>query len=98
MARLLRIDSSSRLQGSQSRELADLVQSRWLASHPGGDIVLRDLAKDPISHIADATIAGYYTPKERHTPEMQSATALSDMLIAELLAADTLLFSVPIYN
>lgn len=98
MARLLRIDCSSRLQGSQSRELADVIQAKWLAGHPGDEIVRRDLAKHPVPHIADLTIAGYYTPKEQHTPEMRAATALSDTLIAELLAADTLLFSVPIYN
>lgn len=98
MAQLLRIDCSSRLQGSRSRDLADLVQAHWHKQNPNGTVIIRDLAKTPIPHLNDITISGYFTPKEQHTAEMQSATALSDMLIGELLSADTLLFSVPLYN
>jgi len=98
MSTLLRIDSSSRLQGSHSRALADHLQAQWLASHTGGKVILRDLVKTPIPHILDITIAGYYTPTDQHTPELRAAVALSDELIAELLSADTLLFSIPLYN
>jgi len=98
MARLLRIDCSSRLQASQSRELADLVQAKWLAGHSRGEVLVRDLAKTPVPHIADATIAGFYTAADQLTPALRQATALSDALIAELVDADALLLSVPIYN
>ena len=98
MARILRIDSSSRLQDSHSRELADFFQATWLKQHPHDEVVRRDLVATPIPHIAEATIAGYYTPPEQQTDAMKAATALSDELIAELMTADILLFSVPMYN
>lgn len=98
MARILRIDSSSRVHGSHSRELADIFLATWFQQHPNDEVVVRELVETPIPHIADLTIAGYYTPKEQHTAEMKAATSLSDELIQELLAADILLLSVPMYN
>jgi FMN-dependent NADH-azoreductase len=98
MSRILRINSSSRQAGSHSKELADFFQETWLRQHPNDEFIVRDLAQTPIPHISDITIAGFYTPKEQHTDEIKAATALSDELIAELLSADVLLFSVPIYN
>jgi FMN-dependent NADH-azoreductase len=98
MTRLLRIDSSSRTSGSHSRALADAFQVSWLAAHPGDEIIVRDLVASPVPHIADITIAGMFTPPDQHTPAMKEALRLSDTLIAELLSADVLLLSVPIYN
>ncbi|MEM9004257.1 MAG: NAD(P)H-dependent oxidoreductase [Cyanobacteria bacterium P01_F01_bin.86] len=98
MVQILRIDSSSRLQGSHSRELADFFQATWLQQYPDDEVIRRDLVAVPIPHITETTIAGYYTPQEQHTEAMQAATALSDELIAELMAADVLLLSVPMYN
>lgn len=96
--RLLRIDASARLNGSLSRELGDAFQATWIGQHPGGEVALRDLAREPVPHISEKTIAGFFTPEEEKTPELRSATAVSDSLIAELLGADDLLLTVPIYN
>ena len=95
---LLRLDASSRYAGSVSRALADTAQQSWLAANPGGEVVVRDLVARPIPHITERTIAGFNTPADQLTPELREATALSDELIAELLAADTLLISTPMYN
>ena len=95
---LLRIDASARTTSSVSRTLADAVQHAWQTANPNGRVVLRDLVAQPIPHISQDTITGYYTPADQLTPELQAATALSDELIAELLAADTLLISTPMYN
>lgn len=95
---LLRIDASARTTGSVSRTLADAVQHAWQTAHPTGRVVLRDLAAQPIPHISQDTITGYYTPADQLTPALRAATALSDELIAELLDAHTLLISTPIYN
>lgn len=98
MTQILRIDSSSRVQGSHSRALADFFQTEWLAVSPGDAIVLRDVALSPCPHISEQTITGFYTPQDQHGLELATATALSDLLIAELQAADVLLLSVPMYN
>lgn len=98
MATLLRIDASSRADASVSRELSDAFVERWQQSHPNGNVIKRDVARYPVEHIREETVTGFYTPKENFTPELATATALSDSLIAELNAADTLVISTPIYN
>lgn len=98
MSRLLRIDASSRSHGSYSREMADYFQKKWLEHNPEYEIVVRNLAKDPVPHIDETCITGFYTPKEQHTEEMRHATHLSDVLISELISAEALLISVPMYN
>jgi FMN-dependent NADH-azoreductase len=89
MPSLLRIDASSRFNGSHSRSLADVFESAWSARFPGGTIVRRDLATKPIAHIEEATIAGFYTAPESLDDSLKRALALSDELISELNAADT---------
>ena len=98
MTRILRIDSSSRFQGSHSRAVADYFQNAWLEKYPQDEVIVRDVIKTPLPHISDIAIAGFYTPDEQRTAEMKQATALSDELIAELQTADVLLISVPMYN
>ena len=98
MARLLRIDASSRIEGSHSRALADHFQSRWLAAHPDAEVLCRDVVRTPCPHISALTIQGFYTPDEQRSKPLMAATALSDQLIAELQSADVLLISVPMYN
>ena len=96
MPTLLRIDSSSRLEDSVTRALADEVCDRWRRSHPDGEVVVRDVVVQPIPHIADATIKGFYA--ETLDADLTAATALSDELIDELLAADAVVIGVPMYN
>lgn len=106
MTQILRIDSSSRsaapadraTEGSFSRALADHLVSNLTARRPGAQIVARDLIADPIPHIADTTIKGYYTPPEEMTDALRAATAQSDALITELQAADAVVISAPLYN
>lgn len=98
MGILLRIDSSSRTTASHSRALGDYFEKTWHARNPNDHMVRRDLVAEPVPHIVDQTILGYYTPAEQLTPELRAATALSDRLIAELQSADVLLLTVPMYN
>ena len=98
MSRLLRIDASAREQGSHSREIADYFQNQWLMRHPDDEVVLRDLVRDPLPHIQEATITGFYTPETELDTKLLDATRLSDQLIGELMASDILLISTPMYN
>jgi FMN-dependent NADH-azoreductase len=98
MTQLLRIDASSRNGGSHSRELADAFVAEWRKANPAGRVTVRDVVADPIPHVSDATIAGFYTPETQRDARLKQALAQSDALIAELMAADTILVSAPIYN
>jgi FMN-dependent NADH-azoreductase len=98
MTRILRIDASPRLDGANSRELANMFISEWLAHEPDAEIMQRDLAGVPVPHIANETIQGYYTPAGQMTPALKEATVLSDLLISEVVNADVLLIATPMYN
>jgi FMN-dependent NADH-azoreductase len=98
MKTLLRIDCSSRITGSHSRELADHFERNWIKANPEGTVIRRDLAKQQLPHIQNNTIEGFYTPIESMTQEYKKATALSDELIAELKSADEILINSPLYN
>lgn len=98
MTQLLRIDSSSRFEGSHSRQLADYFQATWLAKQPQDRVIIRDVIKTQLPHLSELAIAGFYTPETQRTPAMQEAVALSDELIAELQSAEVLLLSTPMYN
>jgi len=98
MKKLLRIDCSSRIEGSHSRALANYFEKNWRESNPKGQVIYRDLAKQQLPHIQNKTIEGFYTPKEYQNSETIKATALSDELITELKSADEILISSPLYN
>jgi FMN-dependent NADH-azoreductase len=98
MPTLLRLDSSARDAGSFSRRLGDATEAAWLGAHPGGRVLRRDLAALPPPHLDTAAMGGFFTPPEKRTPDMRAAMALSELLTDELLSADTLLITAPIYN
>jgi FMN-dependent NADH-azoreductase len=97
MARLLHLDSSARVDGSRSREVALAFRSSWERSHPEGEVVYRDLASDPLPHLVDAVRAAGVDAAEQ-TEDQRAALALQDRVIEEFLAADAYVLSVPMYN
>jgi FMN-dependent NADH-azoreductase len=98
MSHLLHLDSSLRTEGSRSRQLSARYAERWRAKNPGGTVTYRDLAADPLPHLDQvAFLSGFIAPADR-TPEQAAARVLSDQLIDEVLAADTILIALPLYN
>ncbi|SDQ62322.1 FMN-dependent NADH-azoreductase [Microbacterium sp. cf332] len=96
---LFRLDASILPATSASRELGDLVEAEWLAAHPASTVVRRDIAAEPVPATAwrDAVTAGF-TPGDQHSDGQRNALALREQLADELIAADALLFTVPLYN
>jgi FMN-dependent NADH-azoreductase len=99
MATLLHIDSSLLpAEASASRAVTDAFRTAWQEQHPGGTVVYRDLAVDPVPHInAAAHTAGFADPAA-HTPEQAAAFADRVRLIEELEQADAVLIGAPMYN
>ncbi|GIJ26766.1 FMN-dependent NADH-azoreductase [Micromonospora qiuiae] len=96
---LFRLDASIRTHGSASREIADIVEEEWLAAHPGDTVARRHVGIDalPATAWVAAVTAGKTAPQDR-TAEQREALALAATLVDELLAADAILFAVPLYN
>ena len=96
---LYRLDASIRVEGSHSRAIADIVEQEWRNGRPGEPIIRRHVGVDPIPATAWATaVFAGRTPDESRTDEQQAALALAATLTDELVAADALLFAVPLYN
>jgi FMN-dependent NADH-azoreductase len=96
---LYRLDASIRVEGSHSRAIADIVEQEWRDAHPGEAIIRRHVGADPIPATAWATaVFASRTPQDLRTDEQQAALALAATLTDELVAADALLFAVPLYN
>lgn len=98
MATLLKIQSSLFNGKGQSSALAGQFAERWLAQHPGGKIITRDLAADPIPHLDIERFQAFITAPNERTPVQQQAVAYSDALIDELKSADVIVLAVPMYN
>ena len=98
MNHLLHLDSSLRFEGSRSRKLSAHYAERWQAKHPGGTVTYRDLTVDPVPHLDHtAFFANVVDPSDR-TPEQVAARVLTERLVDEVLAADTILIGLPLYN
>lgn len=96
---LFRLDASILPMTSASRGLADIVEAEWVAAHPDSTVTRRDLAQAPVpaDAWAAAVTAGFVGESER-TPSQIAAQDLAASFADELIAADALLFAVPLYN
>jgi FMN-dependent NADH-azoreductase len=95
MNTILVIDSAVSGEASVSKTLVREAVGALTANLPAR-IVHRDLGRDPVPHLTEATLAG--VRGEPATEAELAARALSDTLIAELKAADTIVIGAPMYN
>jgi FMN-dependent NADH-azoreductase len=97
MANLLVIESSPRT-ASVSTSVAREYVTEWQRKHPSGKVVRRNVSLDPVPFVTEPWIAAVFTPVESRTPDQKQLLALSDTLIDELEAADTILIGAPMHN
>jgi len=94
MTPLLRIDSSARTQGSVTRDLT----ARIAKGYAGAKITHRDLAQTPVPQITESWVTANFTAPEDRTTAQAETLALSDELLAEVEAAETIVIGLPVYN
>ena len=97
MTNILHITASIRDGESVSRDLSGRLVER-LAAETGAEVVTRDVGANDLPYIDAARFAANNTGAADRTAEQQALAALADGLIAELQAADVIVFGVPIYN
>ena len=94
--KLLRIDSSARA-GSVTRRLTAKFTEEWSKNHPTGQVIQRDLSTTILPFITDD-----WNATRLEATKLSSAhrdyLSVSDTLIAELQAAETIVMGVPMYN
>lgn len=90
---ILRVDASARTAGSSSRALADAVIERLAPDN----IVHRDLVES-LPFVTEDWVGANFTDESERSEGQKAELALSDSLVDELFAADTLVIGTPIYN
>ena len=98
MKTLLQIRSSIFSNDGQSSRLAERFVARWSASNPGGKVIVRDLAKEPVPHLDAARFGAFLAKPVERTPAQQAVVDYSDALIGELKRADVVVLVLPMYN
>lgn len=96
MASILVLNSSVLGNGSVSKILVTDAVERLLEGNPGATVIQRDLGTAPVPHLTTASVSG--VRGEPATDAELTARALSNELIAELRAADTVVIGAPMYN
>lgn len=94
---LLRIDSSAR-RNSVSRQLTSRFVEAWKKQNPAGQVIERDLATTPLPLITEEWTTAAHSDPARLTPVQRETLSVSETLIEELLAADTIVLGAPMYN
>lgn len=98
MTNILHITTSIRTDAeSISRGLGQQLVDK-LAAQSGASVTTRDLAKNDLPFISAERFAANLTPAADRTAEQAELAAISDELIAELQAADTIVIATPVYN
>ena len=95
--KLLHLDASILGANSASRELSAAVVARLRREVPGLEVTYRDLAAQPLGHLSGAHLAA----GQGVVPEsaaLQKDIAESQAVLAEFLAADTVVIGAPMYN
>ena len=90
---VLKIDSSARVQDSNSR-----IISQYLVEQLNKPVVARDLVKQPLPLISAADLMDLHASNESNSESFQQHLDLSNTLISELMDAETLVLAAPMYN
>ncbi len=94
---ILNINSSSNKQSSTSSSYAKQVVDKLVNLNPGASVTERHTTYSNLPFINEEILGALFVKGER-TAQQKEALAISEELVAELQAADTLVISAPIYN
>jgi len=98
MTTILQLNNSLFSDDGHSSRLADEFVGRLRSGRPDARVIRRDLAHDPVPHLDRDTFSAALTAPPERTAEQARLAAPADTLVEELLAADTLVLGVPVYN
>ena len=105
MTVILHIDSSVRAisnanpeHDSISKKLANTLILELKEQGKIDEYIYRDVGIEPPQYITQDWIGAVFCPESRRTPQQKQILALSDEMIAEVVKADLIVISSPMYN
>jgi FMN-dependent NADH-azoreductase len=96
--KLLHLKVSPNLAGSASREVGHHLLRKLQQRYPALTETVLDLGQQYLPHLDALTVSAFLTKPDLRTVAQQNAIALSERLVDQLLAHDTLLISSPMWN
>ncbi|MEO1562638.1 MAG: NAD(P)H-dependent oxidoreductase [Pseudomonadota bacterium] len=94
---VLVLNSSARKGGSVTRDLVNRIVEKLKADGEIKSLNQRELDTE-LSPLTESWVGANFTPVEERSDEQKQTLELSDTLISEVKAADTLVIGAPIYN
>jgi FMN-dependent NADH-azoreductase len=98
MTSILLVTSSPRGAASHSTRLATELVDKLRADSPESAVVRRDLVRNQLPHIDTHFALGIATPANQRSAKQEDAVAISDAVVDEVLAADTVVVAAGIIN
>jgi FMN-dependent NADH-azoreductase len=98
MKTLLQIQASIFSDAGESSRLAARFVSAWQDAHPSGQVIVRDLGREPVPHLTAERFQSFLAKPEERTPEQHGVAGFSDALIDELRRAEVIVLGLPMYN
>jgi len=95
---ILYVTSSPRGGASYSGQTGERVLAELRDGNPGAQVVVRDLARNPLPHIDGDFIAATRGPDGATTEQQRQLLAQSDALVDELFAADVIVIATGMVN
>lgn len=98
MKRILFVTSSLNGGDGTSSALGSELVEALTTTHPGSKVTTLDLEELSLPHLDAAEFSAWGVPAGDRSPEQAALAQRSDRLIDQLLAHDTLVLGVPMYN
>jgi len=98
MKNILHITSSPRGPESNSTRLGTALIEKLLKQYPGSKVTVNDVVEKRYEPLQEVHVVAYRLPDDQHSTEQRLALRDSDDAVAELIEADIIVVSVPIYN
>jgi FMN-dependent NADH-azoreductase len=95
---LLQIQASLFSNAGESSRLANTFVGQWREAHPGANVIVRDLGREPVPHLTAERFQSFLAQPAERTPAQQDVAGFSDALIEELRRAEVLVLGLPMYN
>ena len=95
MKTLLQLNTSLFAAGGQSSQLTDKFVSTWKANNADAQVIVRDLASNPLPHLDAEHFLAYIAQPADRTARQQELAAAADALIEEIKATDVIVLGLP---
>lgn len=98
MRTMLLVQSSPAGAHSMSRQITNDFLVAHESLHGVRNLITRDLVKDPPPHLSEEFVSAMFVPPGQRSAQMEQALSLGTKLAEEVIRAEEIVISAPMYN